>query len=161
MTVASPMAASASPSDPMPTLDSFLGYMLKRTFNAVHANLTVTLAQFELRMVTYSALVIISENRGLRQAELAERLKIDRGNAVAIIDELESRQLMTRDPHPDDRRSYALNITPKGLDLCSAAIAADRKCEARILSGLTEEKMCELFATLRDIEDAALSNLRQ
>jgi len=142
-----------------PVLNQFLGYNLKRTFNAIHANLVLTLKAFDLRMVTYSALIVILENRGLRQAELAKALRIDRGNAVAIVDELEKRKLITRDRHPDDRRSYALHITESGRELCESAIKADRECEARILSGLDASRLNQLFDTLSDIETAAYQEL--
>ncbi len=140
-------------------LDMFLGYNLKRTFNAIHANLAVTLRQFDLRMVTYSALTVIVENEGLRQAELAAALKIDRGNAVAIVDELEQRKLITRDRHPDDRRSYALRVSEEGRKLCRRALKADRECEARILSGFDAERLHKLFADLKEIEKAAFEEL--
>lgn len=141
-------------------LNVFLGYHLKRTFNAIHANLMNTLREFDLRMVTYSALVVIRGHKGLRQAELAEALGIDRGNAVAIVDELEQRALITRGRHPDDRRSYALSLTEEGERLCAAALQADRECEARILQGVGADRLAELFGDLRRIEVAALSELQ-
>ena len=39
------------------TLRKFVGYHMKRAFNVVQADLTETLKPFELRMLTYTALV--------------------------------------------------------------------------------------------------------
>ena len=41
------------------TLREFLGYHMKRAFNVVQADLARVLKPFELRMLTYSALVLI------------------------------------------------------------------------------------------------------
>ena len=144
-----------------PILETFLGYNLKRAFNAIHANLTVTLRSFNLRMVTYSALTLVLEREGMRQAELATALKIDRGNAVAIVDELEKRSLVTRDQHPDDRRSYALHITEKGRKLCERAIKADQECEAQILRLIDAKRLDQLISTLREIEASAYIELER
>lgn len=85
------------------TLRSFVGYRMKRAFNVVQDDLTATLRPFDLRMLTYTALVLIVDNPGLRQSQLADAMDIERPNLVVIIDELERRELIVRDRVPTDR----------------------------------------------------------
>ena len=77
------------------TLRNFVGYRMKRAFNVVQADLTKTLKPFDLRMLTYTALVLIVDNPGLRQSQLADAMDIERPNLVVLIDELERRDLNT------------------------------------------------------------------
>jgi DNA-binding MarR family transcriptional regulator len=121
------------------TLREFIGYHMKRAFNAVQADLNQTLKPLDLRMVTYSALVLIVDNPGLRQSQLAEARDIERANLVVIVDELEGRDLITRDRVPTDRRAYALNPTLAGRRLCARAVEAVRCHERRMLGGMEEE----------------------
>ncbi len=137
------------------TLRDLAGYNIRRASNAVQADLVRTLAPFELRMITYSALVLIVDNPGLRQTQLAEALAIERSNLVVVIDDLERRELIGRNPMPTDRRAYALTATLAGTRLCRKATRAVRAHEARILSLLSEEERQVLASTLRRIEQAA------
>ena len=82
------------------------------------ADLTQTLKPLGLRMLTYTALVLIVENPGLSQSQLAAAMDVERPNLVEIIDELEQRALVLRRRVPADRRIYALTATPEGIQLC-------------------------------------------
>ena len=120
------------------TLRQFIGYHMKRAFNVIQADLTLTLKPFELRMLTYSALVLIVDNPGLSQTQLANAMDIERPNLVVIIDELEQRELIVRDRVITDRRAYALRATLIGRRLCKKAINAVKVHESRLLDGLDE-----------------------
>lgn len=134
------------------TLRGFLGYHMKRAFNVLQADLNRALKPFGLRMVTYSALVTIVENPGLRQAQLADVLAIERPNLVVIIDELEKAGLITREPAPNDRRAYALMPTSEGKRVAMAATEANRAGEARRLKGLDEVARQQVIEVMRQIE---------
>ena len=121
------------------TLCDFIGYHIKRAFNVVQTDLNQALKPLGLRMVTYSALVLIVDNPGLRQSQLAEALDIERANLVVIVDELEGRDLITRDRVPTDRRAYALNPTLAGRRLYERALEVVRGHERRMLNGMDEE----------------------
>ena len=121
------------------TLRQFIGYHLKRASNAVLGDLARVLKPFELRMITYTALVLIVDNPGLRQSQLADAMDVERPNLVVIIDELERRDLISRDKVPTDRRAYALRPTPAGRQLYERAVAAVSAHERALLKGITPE----------------------
>ncbi|WP_204115250.1 MarR family winged helix-turn-helix transcriptional regulator [Shimia biformata] len=139
------------------TLRGFVGYHMKRAFNVVQADLVRTLQPFELRMLTYSALVLIVDNPGLRQSQLADAMDIERPNLVVILDELEGRELVSRDRVPTDRRAYALTATPAGQLLCKRAVAAVEAHERALLSGLDDATRATLVAALSKIEKSGKS----
>lgn len=130
------------------TLNSFVGYHMKRAFNVVQADLTLTLKQFDLRMLTYTALILIVDNPELSQTQLAAAMDIERPNLVVIVDELEHRELIVRDRVPTDRRVYALKVTLAGRRLCDKAVTACLAHEARLFAGLDTETVDVLIAAL-------------
>ena len=134
------------------TLRSFAGYHMKRAFNVVQADLLRALKPFNLRMITYSALVLIVDNPGLRQSQLAAAMDIERPNLVVIVDELERRDLILREKMPTDRRAYALVPTLAGRQLCAQAVAAVRKHEERLFADMAPGAVEDMVALLRRIQ---------
>ncbi len=136
-------------------LHQFMGYNMKRTFNVFHADLARVLEPFDLRMVTYSALVLIVDNPGMRQSQLADALAIERSNLVLIVDELERRELIIREPSKTDRRAYSLTVTLKGKRLCEKATNANIESEARLLSCLDPEMKKAMIEALELIRKSS------
>lgn len=134
------------------TLRGFVGYHMKRAFNVIQADLTRTLKPFELRMLTYTALILIVDNPGLRQSQLADAMDIERPNLVVIVDELERRELITRDRSEHDRRAYSLKATLAGRQLCEKAVEAVTAHEERLLRGLDEDTRQSVINAMRLIE---------
>jgi DNA-binding MarR family transcriptional regulator len=114
--------------------------------------LVKTLKPFDLRMLTYTALVLIVDNPGLRQSQLADAMDIERPNLVVIIDELERRELIIRDRVPTDRRAYALKSTLAGRRLYEKAVAAVTAHEAALLEGIDEATRATVIAALKQIQ---------
>src|SRR3546814_10891263 len=69
---------------------------------------------YDLRPAQFSVLAIIRANPGLKQSRVSEALGTNRANFVALLNDLESRELARRAPAPGDRRSNALLLTAKG-----------------------------------------------
>ena len=134
------------------TLRGLVGYNMKRAFLVVGADLARTLEPLKLRMLTFTALTLIADNSGLSQSQLAEAMQVERPNLVVIVDELETRGLITRDRVPTDRRTYALRITAEGARLLAKATRAVAEHESRIMGGLTDTEEAALIATLHRIE---------
>ncbi|MBL4813597.1 MAG: MarR family transcriptional regulator [Rhodobacteraceae bacterium] len=137
------------------TLRQLVGYNIKRTFNAVQADLARVLAPFDLRMMTYSALVLIVDNPSLRQSHLADALAVERPNLVIIIDELERRGLISRERLASDRRAYALVPTLPGRQLYEKAVRAVCAHETHIFGALDDPETLKLVAALRRFEQRA------
>lgn len=131
------------------TLDGLFGYHLKRAVNVLQLDLKATLKPFNLRMLTYTALVLIVDNPGVRQSQLAEAMDVERPNMVVIIDTLESRELIIRDRVPTDRRAYALHATLAGRRLCEKATIAVKDHEERLLHQLSPEARQTMIAALK------------
>jgi len=137
------------------TLRGFAGYGMKRAFNVVQADLARTLEPFGLRMITFTALILIVDNPDLSQTQLAGALAVERSNLVTIVDDLEKNGWITRNPAPNDRRSHALRATLAGRRLCEKAVAAARAHEKSLLAGLDAAEVAALISALQKIERSA------
>lgn len=133
------------------TLRRFMGYHMKRTFNVVQADLTATLKPFDLRMLTFTALIMICDNPGLSQTQLAAAMDIERPNLVVIVDELERRELITRDRVPTDRRVYALTPTLAGIRLRDQSVAANELHEERLFKDVDRATREALIAAMNSV----------
>ena len=134
------------------TLRGFIGYNMKRAFNYIQSDLAQVLKPHDLRMVTFSALVLIVDNPGMRQSQLADALAIERPNLVVIIDELEGRDLISRDRVPTDRRAYALQATLAGRQLYDKALGDVMAHENRLMAKLGQTDRVRVIAAMRLIE---------
>jgi DNA-binding MarR family transcriptional regulator len=78
-----------------------------------------------------------------------------------VIESLAAQGLVVREPHPDDRRSTVLALTPAGRAQASALFAAGDRLMDRLLDGWSAEDRAELqrlllrFAAALDREAAA------
>ena len=57
---------------------------------------------------------MLNRSSGLSQRELAIRFGMHASRLVGIVDEMESLGLVVREGNADDRRTYSLQITPRG-----------------------------------------------
>jgi DNA-binding MarR family transcriptional regulator len=129
-------------------LTSHLGYALRRAQVWVFQDFIRTLAVIDIRPAQYSVLVVIGANPGLSQAELADRLGIERARLVHMLDHLQKRGLTERLPSPTDRRTHALQLTKDGQKLLKRAKALAARHEARLTEKLgagAREQMLELL----------------
>lgn len=151
-----PAAVQSAVKDPQQinfaTLDGFFGYPLKRATNVMQADLNRALKPYGLRMLTYTALVLVGDNPGLRQSQLAAAMDVEHPNLVVVLDALESRDLILRERVPTDRRAYALGITLAGKRLAEKAGKAIQAHEARMLEGVDAPTRETVVAALRLIQ---------
>lgn len=117
-------------------LTQHLGYFLRRAQVWVFQDFIKTLSAVDLRPAQYSVLVVIGANPGLSQAELADRLAIERARLVHMLDHLQKRGLTERLPSPTDRRTHALQLTREGQKVLKRAKALATKHEERLAQKL-------------------------
>ncbi len=135
-------------------LDNHLGYLVRRLQLWIFQDFTRTLRKFDIRPAQYSVLVVVEANPGLSQADVAEALGIERARLVRLLDELEHRGLIRRQPSPRDRRSHALVLTREGMRKLKPIreLAADH--EARLEAALGGDARNLLLGALRAFNDA-------
>ena len=102
-------------------LSEQLGYVLKRAQPKALENFLRCLASLQLTPAQFSVLLLVDRNPGRNQTEIASTLGILRPNFVAMLDNLESRDLCARIRSTNDRRSHILVLTDKGKAVLARA----------------------------------------
>lgn len=132
-------------------LQTSIGYRLRRAQLAVFEGIIEALDEVGLRPGSFSVLLIIGRNPGLKQSEVSAALGIQRTNFVGLIDTLERKDLAVRKPSGSDRRSYALHLTDTGRALVARALELQRRHEAGLTKRLGtggREKLLDLLDSL-------------
>jgi len=167
MTVSKTMAAGAKPqaarrpaaegADAAGALDlgelsGLLGYAMKRAQLRVFEDFMHSVAPTQLTPAQFSVLLLLDNNPGRNQTEIASTLGILRPNFVAMLDSLESRGLCARTRSANDRRSHIVLLTDKGRStLNRAKKLVATKHEARLNELLGPDNRAALLAMLATI----------
>lgn len=120
-----------------------------RSLGSAHAN--AVLAPLDLKVRSYSVLAMACSDTEPSQRELADFLRLDPSQIVALVDSLEQRGLVFRAPDPRDRRSKVIRPTAAGLELQQRAAAAVRVAEDTSLASLDDQERDQLRTLLRKI----------
>ena len=91
--------------------------LLMKFFFAQRGHLPASGAEFDLSPIQCHVLHLIEPGRPLPMSRLAGTLSCDASNVTGLVDRLESRGLVRRQPSPQDRRVKVLHLTPTGARL--------------------------------------------
>jgi DNA-binding MarR family transcriptional regulator len=125
---------------------STLGYAVSRRFHDV-------LVPLELEPSEFAVLRAVGFGEGQSQQALAERLHISPSHMVAIIDELERRNLVERRPQSSDRRVRTLHLTSAGEKHLTQAIELATRYEELITKPLNAKERAQLLDLLDRIAE--------
>ncbi|MFM9975692.1 MAG: MarR family winged helix-turn-helix transcriptional regulator [Beijerinckiaceae bacterium] len=96
-----------------PSLDRIY-FRFIRLHQRVFAEMGQTLKPAGLSVPQFDVLSTLTEQQGLSQSDLAERLYVTKGNVSGLIDRLVEAGYVERRSAPGDRRSNALFLTEAG-----------------------------------------------
>ena len=139
------------PPPPVPALALRMGYLLKHAQLRMAELNAAALAPFGITGRQLAVLLAIDSQAPLSQQEAAGRLGVDRTTMVALIDELEGKQLVQRRQDPADRRKNVVALTPAGRATLAEAGKASDEAERRLLAPLTGDQAAQVREALRMI----------
>jgi len=80
----------------------------------------------------------------LSPSAISESLLVSSGTLTSRLDRLERKELIKRVPHPEDRRSVEVELTPKALKQVDEAVTVHVGNETRILEALSARERAAL-----------------
>ena len=108
------------------------------------------LAPLELRAREFWLLAIAGRGN-VPQHEIAGLCGLDPSSLVAVIDGLERRGWLRRQPNPRDRRMHWVQRTEAGDRLFARALPRAQRAEARQLAALSAAQQRQLVAAMRKL----------
>jgi DNA-binding MarR family transcriptional regulator len=140
---------------PQPTADDRpdLAAMVVRLGRALIAIEQPILAEHDVSMWGYGVLSALRDEPMRAQAALARAIGADKTRLIPVLDELQRRGLIEREPDPADRRVRLLGLTPAGRDLHGRVQAAIRAAEVRLLDRLPAPDRAALLRSLQALQE--------
>ncbi len=123
-------------------------------FRVVEAHLAkyeITQGRFGVLMALWGVCQRAGRSTRLTPAELADHTGVTRATITGLIDTLEGAGLVTRTPHPDDRRMMTVGLTARGENLLLRILPAHFRQMAQLMDPLSEPERKTLVRLLTKI----------
>jgi len=119
--------------------------LIAREEPVLHAN--------DISMWGYIVLTALADQPVRTQAALAQAINADKSRIIGVLDELQERGLIHRQPDETDRRVHLLSLTPAGDRLRRSVEAGIRRREDQVLSVLTPADRDAFLESLKALYD--------
>ena len=133
-------------------LPNLLGFNVRRAHMALWRDFNRTVGIGQIRPGIFSLMVLVDENPGIAQIELATQLKIDKATIVGLIRQLLRQGWIERRQSGADRRRQDVFLT----DLGSRELVGLRRemieHEAKFLRLFSRQELADFFDYLRRIQ---------
>ncbi len=137
----------STPGDP-PLENCFL-YQVQRLLRALRESFERRLAPHHLSISEGRVLIHCSQGVGT-PAGLADCLDIDRAAVTRLVDQLEQKGLLSREPNPTDRRSTVVRLTETGRALVPQLNEYAKATDQEFLGHLQGNRVTELRQLLQE-----------
>lgn len=121
-------------------LENYPGFYIRRLQQIAVAVFLEETDAFGVTPVQFGALSAVLRNPGVDQRTLARMIGFDTSTIGSVIDRLESRGLMQRNAHPEDRRVRLLTLTPEGQRVLEEVEPGMLRAQERMLEPLAPEQ---------------------
>jgi DNA-binding MarR family transcriptional regulator len=112
-----------------------------------------TIREADLTPPQYFILTLLWEKDGRPFKEMAAAAHSSRASMTGIVDTLERKGLVTREPNPDDRRSLLVKLTEKGWSLQDSTPTLEG-IFGSCCAGLEPVEIQQLSRLLRKLNDS-------
>ena len=134
---------------PNPDAAEFAGQLFFRLWRATHTRIAERLESIGLTPASFGVLNLLGKRDAAKQQEIGKAMGIDPSTMVALLDGLEEAGLVTRRPHPHDRRAREVAITAQGRKALERGRKLNDEVEDEVLNGLSKTERRQLLGLLR------------
>jgi DNA-binding MarR family transcriptional regulator len=130
-----------------------LGFIIYRTALALKAALQRSLKEngYDITAEQWGIIRHLGEEDGLSQREIGEKAAKDKPNITRMLDALEKKHLIFRQPDPRDRRKYCIYLTKEGKSLQARLLPLIQKLRQKATQNLPETEIDLLKVILNKI----------
>lgn len=148
----------ASQSEParLGRLSGQVGYLLRRASNVFSAHWSLQFKGEEVTItpVQCGMMILVDENPGLTQIELARLLKVEGSTLWQLVDRLRELGFIRRRRMPKDRRAFAIHLSPSGRRALQHFERGLRSHQRALLACLSDKERDALSAMLLRVIEA-------
>lgn len=107
--------------------------------------------------IDINAMAFVGEVDGMTPKALGNILNITTGSVTAMVDRLESKGFMVRQPNPADRRSVFLHLSPAGTEAMQWANRHFAEAASAVLDGSSGRNIADIAQFLEGIGQRLIS----
>ena len=133
-------------------LPNLLGYNVRRAHMALWRDFNRTVGIGQIRPGIFSLMVLVDENPGIAQIELATQLKIDKATIVGLIRQLQRQGWIERRQSGSDRRRQDVFLTELGARELLGLRREMIEHETKFLQLFSRQELSQFFDFLRRIQ---------
>lgn len=130
---------------------------LIRVQGKLHRLSKLHLEQFNLSGSEFGIIRNLGDNK-LTLSELSQRMLRVNSNTTAMVDHLEAKGLVKREPDPDDRRVIRVKLTEAGMKLREEVVPKQNNFIQELLAPLTDFETTALTALLEKVEKICIDD---
>jgi DNA-binding MarR family transcriptional regulator len=140
-------------SDKYSHIQDSLGLMIYRTALALKSALQRRFKEngFEITAEQWVIMRHLWEEEGLSQREIGEKAAKDKPNITRMLDALEKKGLIFRQPDPRDRRKFCVYLTKEGKQLHERLLPLAQTLREQVTRGLSRPETDRVKETLSKI----------
>ncbi|MDH4439289.1 MAG: MarR family winged helix-turn-helix transcriptional regulator [Rhizobium sp.] len=132
-------------------LDDILGFHLRMANVAIYQDYTAAMGNLGLTQKQFAVLELVAANPKVSQIDIANQLSMDRATMMALVNRLEARNLISRQPSSIDRRRQELILTGDGAAMLTQAREIQTQHEARFTTRFSPQELQDFIAGLKRI----------
>lgn len=136
------------------TLDTHLGYWMRRVSNAVSGAFVRALQTEDVSAAEWVAARLLLGETRRSPGDLAALTGMTRGAVSKVLDKLEAKGLVTRTDNPEDSRAQWLSLTRRGERLVPKLAALADRNDGDFFGCLTARERVELRRLLEKLANA-------
>ena len=134
-------------------VEESLGFIIYRTALTLKAALQRSFKEngYEITPEQWGIIRHLGQEDGLSQREIGEKVFKDKPNITRMLDALEKKHLIFRQPDPRDRRKYCIYLTKEGKQLHERLLPLTQTLRRRAMANLPPHELELLKDTLNQI----------
>ncbi|MBU5676235.1 MarR family transcriptional regulator [Alkaliphilus sp. MSJ-5] len=132
-------------------LDDSLGFILNRLNAKLKNELFQRLKEYDVTPEQWSILNCLWVEEGVTPKELADIIFKDKPNTNRILEKLQMKELIVRNPHPVDKRAFQIFLTERGWALKDKLIPIVTQLLEEATIGIEKSKLLDMKKLLNQI----------
>ncbi|MFC7556167.1 MarR family winged helix-turn-helix transcriptional regulator [Pseudoroseomonas wenyumeiae] len=125
------------------------GHLIRRAHQISGAIFAAHLAGFDLTSVQYAAMEAIAAQPGIDATRLSDLIAFDKATLGGVLDRLEAKGLIARQPSSQDRRVKSVALTGAGKALLDSVGPRVVVAQVEMMRPLSEAEQAQFIALLK------------
>jgi MarR family 2-MHQ and catechol resistance regulon transcriptional repressor len=128
-----------------------LWLVLMKAHRALERLATQSIESSEVGLSDFAVMEMLLHKGPQPVNEIGRRIELTSGAITTAVDRLESRDLVTREAHPSDRRARIVRLTARGEEQAAKVFAGHKTAMDLAASGLSKTERATLIQLLRKL----------